>query len=215
MCSTCLTSASLPLIWHFTSSRFSEIRFWISSVSAPAPYPFVCTLLGPVIGLTGSLTHLTLFPSHRKRTMFQNIVNATEPMTDEKEAISFVSNNPIRKEIVMYVTYRSRTSCTCWVSSAQFTLKCIFVGWIKPQRTFANDQHWWQVVIFSPLSVSHLQGHDDDRLWLVGYNQTLGGTEQGGWPSQPSCGVTLKNIKCSSQQMEKKQNTRANPANTH
>lgn len=33
--------------------------------------------------------------------MFQNIVNATEPMTDEKESASFVSNNPTRKEIVM------------------------------------------------------------------------------------------------------------------
>uniref|UniRef100_A0A7N8XP46 Phosphodiesterase n=1 Tax=Mastacembelus armatus TaxID=205130 RepID=A0A7N8XP46_9TELE len=39
--------------------------------------------------------------SCRKRTMFQNIVNATEPMTDEKEAIAHISNNPIRKEIVM------------------------------------------------------------------------------------------------------------------
>lgn len=38
--------------------------------------------------------------------MFQNIVNATEPMTDEKESIAFVSNNPIRKEIVMYVSRR-------------------------------------------------------------------------------------------------------------
>lgn len=44
-----------------------------------------------------------LFP-HRKRTMFQNIVNATEPMPDEKEAIAFVSNNPVRKEIIMYVS---------------------------------------------------------------------------------------------------------------
>lgn len=35
--------------------------------------------------------------------MFQNIVNATEPMTDEKEATAYVSNNPVRKEIVMYV----------------------------------------------------------------------------------------------------------------
>lgn len=32
MCSTCLTSASLPLIWPFTSSRLSEIHFWISSM---------------------------------------------------------------------------------------------------------------------------------------------------------------------------------------
>lgn len=46
---------------------------------------------------------MTCFSPHRKRTMFQNIVNATEPMTDEKEATAFVSNNPIRKEIVMYV----------------------------------------------------------------------------------------------------------------
>uniref|UniRef100_A0A8C2B2A3 Phosphodiesterase n=2 Tax=Cyprinus carpio TaxID=7962 RepID=A0A8C2B2A3_CYPCA len=36
-----------------------------------------------------------------KRTMFQKIVDATEPMSDEKEAIAYVSNNPIRKEIIM------------------------------------------------------------------------------------------------------------------
>lgn len=46
--------------------------------------------------------HNEPFPTpRRKRTMFQNIVNATEPMTDEKESASFVSNNPTRKEIVM------------------------------------------------------------------------------------------------------------------
>lgn len=44
-------------------------------------------------------TDLALY--FKKRTMFQNIVNATEPMTDEKEATAYVSNNPIRKEIVM------------------------------------------------------------------------------------------------------------------
>uniref|UniRef100_A0A8C5HQH6 Phosphodiesterase n=1 Tax=Gouania willdenowi TaxID=441366 RepID=A0A8C5HQH6_GOUWI len=43
-------------------------------------------------------TDLALY--FKKRTMFQNIVNATEPMTDEKEATAYVSNNPIRKEIV-------------------------------------------------------------------------------------------------------------------
>lgn len=36
--------------------------------------------------------------------MFQNIVNATEPMAEEKDAIAYISNNPTRKEIVMYVT---------------------------------------------------------------------------------------------------------------
>ena len=35
--------------------------------------------------------------------MFQNIVNATEPMEDEKEAIAYVSNNSTRKEIIMCV----------------------------------------------------------------------------------------------------------------
>ncbi|XP_067432015.1 cone cGMP-specific 3',5'-cyclic phosphodiesterase subunit alpha' [Thunnus thynnus] len=44
-------------------------------------------------------TDLALY--FKKRTMFQNIVNATEPMTDEKEAQSYIANNPIRKEIVM------------------------------------------------------------------------------------------------------------------
>uniref|UniRef100_A0A8C7YS57 Phosphodiesterase n=1 Tax=Oryzias sinensis TaxID=183150 RepID=A0A8C7YS57_9TELE len=46
-------------------------------------------------------TDLALY--FKKRTMFQNIVNATEPMTDEKEATAYISNNSIRKEIVMYV----------------------------------------------------------------------------------------------------------------
>uniref|UniRef100_A0A674PIZ3 Phosphodiesterase n=1 Tax=Takifugu rubripes TaxID=31033 RepID=A0A674PIZ3_TAKRU len=44
-------------------------------------------------------TDLALY--FKKRTMFQNIVNATEPMADEKEAIGYISNNPVRKEIVM------------------------------------------------------------------------------------------------------------------
>uniref|UniRef100_A0A3B4VIN6 Phosphodiesterase n=1 Tax=Seriola dumerili TaxID=41447 RepID=A0A3B4VIN6_SERDU len=44
-------------------------------------------------------TDLALY--FKKRTMFQNIVNATEPMADEKEAIAYISNNPTRKEIIM------------------------------------------------------------------------------------------------------------------
>lgn len=48
--------------------------------------------------------------------MFQNIVNATEPMTDEKEAIGYISNNPIRKEIVMYASEYSLKSYSCWVN---------------------------------------------------------------------------------------------------
>ncbi|KAK3529411.1 hypothetical protein QTP70_031122 [Hemibagrus guttatus] len=44
-------------------------------------------------------TDLALY--FKKRTMFQKIVDATEPMTDEKEAINYVANNPIRKEIIM------------------------------------------------------------------------------------------------------------------
>ncbi|XP_078135483.1 cone cGMP-specific 3',5'-cyclic phosphodiesterase subunit alpha'-like [Sander vitreus] len=44
-------------------------------------------------------TDLALY--FKKRTMFQNIVNATEPMPEEKQAIEFISNNPTRKEIVM------------------------------------------------------------------------------------------------------------------
>ncbi|KAM4525164.1 cone cGMP-specific 3',5'-cyclic phosphodiesterase subunit alpha' [Odontesthes bonariensis] len=44
-------------------------------------------------------TDLALY--FKKRTMFQNIVNATEPMPEEKEAIAYISNNPVRKEIIM------------------------------------------------------------------------------------------------------------------
>lgn len=52
--------------------------------------------------------------------MFQNIVNATEPMADEKEAIGYVSNNPIRKEIVMYASEYSPKSYSSWVTSIHF-----------------------------------------------------------------------------------------------
>ncbi|XP_076856813.1 cone cGMP-specific 3',5'-cyclic phosphodiesterase subunit alpha' [Brachyhypopomus gauderio] len=44
-------------------------------------------------------TDLALY--FKKRTMFQKIVDATEVMTDEKEAINYVANNPVRKEIIM------------------------------------------------------------------------------------------------------------------
>ncbi|XP_042363433.1 cone cGMP-specific 3',5'-cyclic phosphodiesterase subunit alpha'-like [Plectropomus leopardus] len=44
-------------------------------------------------------TDLALY--FKKRTLFQNIVNATEQMKEEKEAIDFVSNNPTRKEVIM------------------------------------------------------------------------------------------------------------------
>ncbi|CDQ61425.1 unnamed protein product [Oncorhynchus mykiss] len=44
-------------------------------------------------------TDLALY--FKKRTMFQNIVNATEPMETEKDKIDHISNNPIRKEIIM------------------------------------------------------------------------------------------------------------------
>ena len=93
--------------------------------------------------------------------MFQNIVNATEPMPDEKEAINYISNNPTRKEIIMYVT-----------DSTVFVKR-----FLKPLHDLGVH------VVLPDWLLSHLQGHDDDRLWLVSYLQTLGGTEQGGWPS--------------------------------
>lgn len=78
-------------------------------------------------------------------------------------------------------------------SCMKFCLVCFKMylrGDVWNSRRFANHQHQWRCVMSSPLtvslSVSHLQGHDDDRLWLVSYHQTLGGTKQGGWPSQPS-----------------------------
>ncbi|XP_035590541.1 cone cGMP-specific 3',5'-cyclic phosphodiesterase subunit alpha' [Oncorhynchus keta] len=44
-------------------------------------------------------TDLALY--FKKRTMFQNIVNATEPMETEKDKVEHISNNAIRKEIIM------------------------------------------------------------------------------------------------------------------
>lgn len=37
----------------------------------------------------------------RKRTMFQKLVESMQAMPEEKERISYVSNNPTRKEIIM------------------------------------------------------------------------------------------------------------------
>lgn len=64
---------------------------------------FLCNHFFPVIFVSFIDSFVLLLSVCRKRTMFQNIVNATEPMTDEKEATAYVSNNPVRKEIVMYV----------------------------------------------------------------------------------------------------------------
>ncbi|KAJ8365688.1 hypothetical protein SKAU_G00145190 [Synaphobranchus kaupii] len=44
-------------------------------------------------------TDLALY--FKKRTMFQKIVEATESMAEEKDRINHISNNPIRKEIIM------------------------------------------------------------------------------------------------------------------
>uniref|UniRef100_A0A8C6MJY1 Phosphodiesterase n=1 Tax=Nothobranchius furzeri TaxID=105023 RepID=A0A8C6MJY1_NOTFU len=63
-------------------------------------------------------TDLALY--FKKRTMFQNIVNATEPMTDEKEATAYISNNPIRKEIIMYVAELDRLSTVALMVAAEF-----------------------------------------------------------------------------------------------
>lgn len=87
--------------------------------------------------------------------MFQNIVNATEPMTDEKESIGYVSNNPIRKEIVMYVSL----AVADLLRSRRVSLSC------EDSRS-----HVTPVTGCLPLppplslSVSLAQGHDDDRL---------------------------------------------------
>lgn len=54
--------------------------------------------------------------------MFQNIVNATEPMADEKEAINFVSNNPTRKEIIMYVFKQKRVQLLRKLSSLLYNI---------------------------------------------------------------------------------------------
>lgn len=42
-----------------------------------------------------------VFFTPRKRTMFQKIVDSMEAIPDEKDKISYVSNNPTRKEIIM------------------------------------------------------------------------------------------------------------------
>ncbi|XP_018616545.1 cone cGMP-specific 3',5'-cyclic phosphodiesterase subunit alpha' isoform X1 [Scleropages formosus] len=44
-------------------------------------------------------TDLALY--FKKRTMFQKIVDATEPMAEEQEAINYVVSNPVRKEVIM------------------------------------------------------------------------------------------------------------------
>lgn len=85
---------------------------------------------------------MTCFSPHRKRTMFQNIVNATEPMTDEKEATAFVSNNPIRKEIVMYVNWFNVLRKVCQVDFRKMR------RFLRQQAT-ANHQRVARPVFFS------------------------------------------------------------------
>lgn len=38
---------------------------------------------------------------HRKRTMFQKIVDAIEKMETEEEAIKYISIDPTKKEVIM------------------------------------------------------------------------------------------------------------------
>lgn len=89
--------------------------------------------------------------------MFQNIVNATEPMTDEKESIAFVSNNPIRKEIVMYV------SCRCRLKSFEIEPRVFVMRRQQELRRTSNRVSPSRPLSLS-LSVSLAQGHDDDGL---------------------------------------------------
>lgn len=65
-CSTCLTSASLPLIWPFTSSRLSMCLSPMSSFLLTQFVSICMHIVGPVVGLTECLTHLTLFPHTEK-----------------------------------------------------------------------------------------------------------------------------------------------------
>lgn len=55
---------------------------------------------------------LTALPSSRKRTMFQKIVDCVEGIPDDKEKVNFISNNPTRKEIVMWMHSLSREVTT-------------------------------------------------------------------------------------------------------
>ena len=81
-----------------------------------------------------------------------------------------------RKSSCMYLIWSSFSSNVNSVGGGEAFQK---------QPTVALHQHHWQGVIISSLTpclcVLHLQGHDDDRLRLVSYHQTLGGSEQGGW----------------------------------
>lgn len=80
-------SASLPLIWLCISSRSfsSQLHQSFSKKKKKTSLSECCAIPIP----------------YRKRTMFQKIVDATEPMADEKEAINYIANNPVRKEIIM------------------------------------------------------------------------------------------------------------------
>lgn len=96
---TCMGHEVMP-----AESLAAADECWLSFGCLCTLYAFGLCVCCSVRSISLTVRPPICLSSHRKRTMFQNIVNATEPMTDEKEAIAFISNNPTRKEIVMYVT---------------------------------------------------------------------------------------------------------------
>lgn len=104
---------------------------------------------------------MTCFNSHRKRTMFQNIVNATEPMTDEKEATAFVSNNPIRKEIVMYVNWFNVLRKVCPVDFRKMR------RFLRQQAT-ANHQRVARPVFFFFVPLTVCLSHTFRAMMMTG-----------------------------------------------
>lgn len=83
--------------------------------------------------------------------MFQKIVDACEQMKTEEEAIKYVTIDPTKKEIIMWVA------------------RILFLFWQK-ELTLDFCLHNF---CFLP------KGNDDDCMWPVCYNQALGGTKSG------------------------------------
>lgn len=88
--------------------------------------------------------------------MFQKIVDLSHTYEDEKKWVDFMSLETTRKEIVMWVGLGDifhHTKHICYQPNSR------------------------QITVF--VHFLHLQGDDDDRLWLVSHRQTMGSSKQG------------------------------------
>lgn len=71
----------------------------------------------------------------RKRTMFQKIVDACEKMESEEEAIKYITIDPTKKEIIMWVV---RILFLFWQKITYFVFLSVLTTFVS-----SKGQWWW------------------------------------------------------------------------